>query len=94
MIINVIQSVQQFFTDLLDRPGKIVGVIREPDYWEVKIEVAQEVEYMRKKALDDIMAIYEVHLNDDYQVIAFDRIAMRERDSLTCFPVNKDEDEN
>lgn len=94
MIVKLIQTVQQFFTDLLDRPGKIIGVNKEPDYWVVKIEVAQEDEYMRKKALDDLMAIYEVHVNDDYQVIAFDRIALRERDSLECFSLNKDEDEN
>lgn len=94
MVVNVIKSVQKFFTELLDRPGKIIGVLRESDYWKVKIEVAEEVEYMRARAQDDLMAIYEVHVDCNFEVISFDRVALRERDSLTCSPVEKDEDEN
>lgn len=57
--------------------------------WKVKIEVPEEVEYMRKKALDDLMAIYEVLVNSELQVVSFERIALRERDSLISYPVNE-----
>lgn len=94
MITKVIDTVQKFFCETLDKPGKIIGVLRENGFWKVKIEVAEEVEYMRKRAHDDLMAIYEVLVDQNLELFSFDRIALRERDSLTCVPVEIDEDEN
>jgi len=94
MIVKIIDSVQKFFMELLDKPGKIIGVLKECDGWKVKIEVPEEVEYMRKRAQDDLMAIYEVFVDCNYEVVSFDRVAFRERDSVTCHQVENDEDEN
>jgi len=94
VIKKVINTVQDFFNEELEKPGKIIGVIKEDDYWKVKIEVPEEVEYMRKRAQDDLMAIYEVHVDNNFEVTSFDRIALRERDSLTCHPVEQNADEN
>jgi hypothetical protein len=93
MIVKIIQVVQTFFTQTLNRPGKIIGITPDANNWKVKIEVPEEVEYMRKKALDDLMAIYEVLVDSHLQVTSFERIAMRERDSLTSYPVNETADE-
>ncbi|HOV78905.1 MAG TPA: gas vesicle protein GvpO [Bacillota bacterium] len=95
VIKKVINVVLKFFTEVLDKPGKIIGVIKKPDGWEVKIEVPEEVEYMRKRAQDDLMAIYGVVVDSNIEVVSFDRIALRERDSLTCSPADKfTDDEN
>lgn len=95
VIKKVITTVLKFFSEVLDKPGKIIGVIKKSDGWEVKIEVPEEVEYMRKRAQDDLMAIYEVIVDHNVEVVSFDRVALRERDSLTCYPADKiADDEN
>jgi len=93
VIKKVITTVQKFFSEVLNKPGKVIGVIKQCDGWEVKIEVPEEVEYMRKKAQDDLMAIYEVIVDNNIEVVSFDRIALRERDSLT-YSVDDTADEN
>jgi len=94
MIVKVIEAVEKFFAETLNRSGKIIGVTPEASMWKVKIEVPEEVEYMRKKALDDLMAIYEVVVNTGLQVLSFQRIALRERDSLTSYPVDEPANES
>ncbi|HUW63350.1 MAG TPA: gas vesicle protein GvpO [Spirochaetia bacterium] len=94
MLMKVIQVVQRFFSETLDRSGRIIGVSPDSDIWKVKIEVPEEVEYMRKKALDDLMAIYEVFVDSKLQIVSFERVALRERDSLTSYPVNEDTGDN
>ncbi len=94
IIKKVINAVHKFFSEVLDKPGKVIGVIKHSDGWEVKIEVAEEVEYMRKKAQDDLMAIYEVIVDNNIEVVSFERVALRERDSLTCHPADTIADEN
>lgn len=94
MLIKVIQVVEKFFSETLGRSGKIIGITPDSQLWKVKIEVPEEVEYMRKKALDDLMAIYEVAVDNDLQIVSFERTALRERDSLISYPVNEEDDEN
>jgi hypothetical protein len=66
---------------VLKRPGVIVGILRDQDLWKVQIEVAEEVEYMRKRAQDDLLAMYEVTVNNDLEILSFERKYLRERDS-------------
>ncbi|SFQ98597.1 gas vesicle protein GvpO [Desulfoscipio geothermicus] len=80
-IIEVVSTVEKFFSDVLKRPGVIVGILRDQDLWKVQIEVAEEVEYMRKRAQDDLLAMYEVTVNNDLEILAFERKYLRERDS-------------
>ncbi|TEB15412.1 Gas vesicle synthesis protein GvpO [Pelotomaculum sp. FP] len=93
VIKKVIITVQDFFSEVLGKPGKIVGVSREEDCWKVKIEVPEEVEYMRRHAKGDLMAIYDVSLNNKYEVTNFERIALMERGSLTIYPIEPDKEE-
>jgi len=80
-IIEVVSTVEKFFSDVLKRPGVIVGILRDQDLWKVQIEVAEEVEYMRKRAQDDLLAMYEVTVNNDLEILSFERKYLRERDS-------------
>ena len=93
VIKKIIKVVQQFFCEVLGKPGKIVGVSREEDCWKVKIEVPEEVEYMRRHAKGDLMAIYDVFVDNSYEVITFDRVALMERGSLIICPVEPDREE-
>ncbi|MFA7467187.1 MAG: gas vesicle protein GvpO [Desulfotomaculaceae bacterium] len=82
-IIEVVATAEQFFKDVLQKPGVVVGVSREDDSWKVQIEVAEEVEYMRKRARDDLLALYEVFIDDNLEITAFERKSMRERNSTS-----------
>lgn len=81
MIERVIDTVQNFFTDTLNKQGTVIGVKKEDDLWRVQIEVAEDVEYMRKRARDDLMAIYEVGVTLNFEVLDFERKSMRPRDN-------------
>ncbi len=81
-IVEVVTTVEDFFNSVLKRPGIVVGVLRDEDLWKVQIEVAEEVEYMRQRARDDLLAMYEVAVNSDLQIMSFERKYMRERDSI------------
>lgn len=78
---GVVASAEAFFKEILHKPGVIVGVMREQDLWKVQIEVPEEVEYMRKRAQDDLMAIYELSIDDNLDVVSFQRKHLRERGS-------------
>lgn len=80
-IVELVATVDNFFNNVLKRPGIIVGVLRDEDLWKVQIEVAEEVEYMRQRAQDDLLAMYEVVVNSDLHILSFERKYMRERDS-------------
>jgi hypothetical protein len=80
---KVIQTVADFFSESLQKPGVVIGVLPEQDGWKVDIEVAEEVEYMRKRARNDLMAIYEVLVNDNLEITGFERKTLRERSSTT-----------
>jgi hypothetical protein len=83
MIDRVIDLVQKFFSSTLNKQGTVIGVRKEEDLWRVQIEVAEDVEYMRKRARDDLMAIYEVGVTLNFEVLDFERKSMRPRDTYT-----------
>ncbi|MDD4239278.1 MAG: gas vesicle protein [Desulfotomaculaceae bacterium] len=93
VIKKTIEAVQHFFCEVLGKPGRIVGCSRGEDCWKVQIEVPEEVEYMRRHAKGDLMAIYDVLVNHDYEVISFERVALMERGSLIIYPVEPDKEE-
>lgn len=81
MIERVIDTVQNFFSTTLNKQGTVIGIRKEDEIWRVQIEVAEDVEYMRKRARDDLMAIYEVGVTPNLEVLDFERKSMRPRDN-------------
>jgi len=81
-LVEIVATVENFFSVVLKKPGIVVGVLRDEELWKVQIEVAEEVEYMRQRARDDLLAIYEVAVNSDLQILSFERKYMRERNSI------------
>lgn len=77
----MVAVVEKFFKEVLFRPGVVVGVLVEEDLWKVQIEVPEEVEYMRKRARDDMLAMYEVSVDKNLNILAFERKYLRERNS-------------
>lgn len=77
---NAMKTVLKFFnTDLHKRSGEIVGVSKTDEGWKVEIEVIEESEYMRKHGRNDLMALYEVNLSNELDVLGYARMSTRER---------------
>ncbi|WP_092472210.1 gas vesicle protein GvpO [Desulfotruncus arcticus] len=81
-IIEVVATVENFFNDVIKKPGVVIGVLRDTDIYKVQIEVPEEVEYMRRRAKDDLLAIYEVVVDSDLEILSFERKHLRERTSI------------
>lgn len=78
----VVTTVNNFFAEELKRPGEVIGVTKTENGWKVLIEVIEEDEYMRVRAKDDLLATYEVELDDNLEVLGFQRVGLRERDEI------------
>lgn len=79
----MVATVENFFKDIIKKPGVVIGVARDTDIYKVQIEVPEEVEYMRRRAKDDILAIYEVAVDNNMEIISFERKYLRERTSIS-----------
>ncbi|MEW6447987.1 MAG: gas vesicle protein GvpR [Bacillota bacterium] len=81
-VANVVAAVSTFFQNVLGKTAVVIGVCQdERGMWLAKAEVPEEVEYMRKRARDDLIGLYQVTLNGNFNVTGYERIAIRERDS-------------
>ncbi|BAF58614.1 hypothetical protein PTH_0433 [Pelotomaculum thermopropionicum SI] len=81
LIQKVITVVTEFFNEVLKKSGSVIAVAPQQDEgWKVQIEVAEDTEYMRKRARDDLMALYEVTVDRELQITSFERLSLRERD--------------
>lgn len=78
----VVTTVNNFFAEELKRPGEVIGVSKIEIGWKVLIEVIEEDEYMRVRAKDDLLATYEVELDDSLDILGFQRVSLRERDEI------------
>ncbi|MDA8212844.1 MAG: gas vesicle protein [Clostridia bacterium] len=78
----VVTTVNKFFTEELKRPGEVISVSKTENGWKVLIEVIEEDEYMRVRAKDDLLATYEVELDDNLEILGFGRVGLRERDEI------------
>lgn len=78
-VARVIERTRSFMQEVLHKSGSVVGASQDEGGWKVEMEVAEEVEYMRKRARDDLMGIYEIYLNNNMEVIEFKRTKIRER---------------
>lgn len=78
-VAKVTQVVIKFFETVLEKTGRVVEVKPSEDGWDVLVETIEEGEYMRKVALDDMVAVYEVKVNKDFEVIGYSRKSMRPR---------------
>jgi len=82
IILKIINIVKDFFSEVLKKPGDVIAVYPQPDEgWKVHIEVPEDSEYMRKRARDDLMALYEVLVDKEFQILGFERLSLRERNA-------------
>ena len=78
-VAKVTQAVVKFFETVLEKTGRVIEVKSSDDGWNALVETIEEGEYMRKVALDDMVAVYEVNVNRDFEVTGYSRRNMRAR---------------
>lgn len=86
---QVIQHVKNFFQIAFDQNAKVIGVEKDESGWIATVEIIEESDYMRSRALDDIIGLYQVKLDDSLQITSYQRISLRERDKFA----KQDEDD-
>lgn len=86
---QVIQHVKNFFQIAFDQNAKVIGVEKDESGWIATVEIIEESDYMRSRALDDIIGLYQVKLDDSFQITSYQRISLRERDKFA----KQDEDD-
>ena len=81
-IVKLIEMVKDFFQTSLNKEASIIGVSRMENGWWVEVETIEDAEYLRKRAKDDIVAIYQVEVHETGEVIGYQRKGLRERDKI------------
>lgn len=78
-VIKLVSQITRFFEEVLHKEAHVVGIERRENGWLAQVETVEESEYMRRRALDDIMGLYEVEVNDALEITGYQRISLRER---------------
>lgn len=73
------QAVWDFSEKIFKKPCQVVSVKKKNRNWLAEIEVIAEDEYMIRRGRDETVALYEVVLDEDFGVISYNRIGLRER---------------
>ncbi|MHB1651523.1 MAG: hypothetical protein ACYCVD_03480 [Desulfitobacteriaceae bacterium] len=79
---ELVGEVKAFFEDVLERPAHVIGVERRGNDWLIKVETVEDSEYMRKRALDDVVGLYEVVANEKMEIVSYKRLGLRQRDEI------------
>lgn len=59
-IMALTEQIKLFSVNVLGRPCRILGMIREEDHWEITCEIDVDSEYTTRKGLGDIVEVYEI----------------------------------
>jgi len=87
-IIEVEKTITKFFKDILGKPveghfkGQVYGVTAiqpEEKGWRAVIEVVDEM----GMGMDPVLGLYEVHLDKDLNITAYERKSMRRSTEVT-----------
>ncbi|WP_143288768.1 gas vesicle protein GvpO [Calderihabitans maritimus] len=84
---QVMDIVTDFFTHTVKKPVKeVVGACKDEDGWTVDIEVFEEIEYNRRHGRNELLGVYRVQLNEDREIVCYQRTELRERGKLAGTP--------
>lgn len=74
-----------FFAEVLHKSARVIEVdrVEEGPGWWALVEAVEESDFMRRYGRGDLMGLYEVHLDDDLQILSYSRRGLRERTTAT-----------
>jgi len=76
---KVTAAVTDFFTTVLEKTGCVINVAPDGEGWRAQIEVVEEADYMRRRGRDDLLALYDVTVNEKFEITSYRRAALRSR---------------
>jgi hypothetical protein len=79
---QLVNEVKIFFQSVLEKESNVIGVKRWENGWLVQVETIEDSDYQRRRALDDIVGVYEVEVSASLEILGYKRISLRERDQL------------
>ena len=81
-VTEVTQTVVSFFEEVLDKSGRVIAVESEGEGWQVLIETVEESDYMSRLGRSHMLGLYEVHVDQDLEILSYTRKGLRERTAL------------
>ena len=84
-VIKATEAARRFFEDVLHRNARVIEVDRADDAsgWWALVETVEESEYMRKYGRGEMMGLYEVNLDEDFQIASYSRRGLKERTAVS-----------
>jgi len=79
---QLVNDVKTFFQSVLQKEANVIGVRRRDSGWIVQVETIEDSDYQRRRALDDVVGIYEVEVSANIEILGYKRISLRERDEI------------
>ncbi|AZB44159.1 MULTISPECIES: gas vesicle protein GvpO [Bacillaceae] len=79
---EVMKSLNEFFSEHIAPPHKITSIEPTEEGCKAVVEVVEEREYMRKYAKDEMLGVYDVTLDAEYDVTSYTRKSLRPRSAM------------
>jgi len=79
---EVTQTVVSFFEEVLNKTGRVIAVESEGEGWRVLLETVEESDYMTRVGRSHMLGLYEVHVDQDVEIVSYTRKGLRERTAL------------
>jgi len=79
---QLVNDVKTFFQSVLEKEASVIGVRRRENGWMVHVETIEDSDYQRRRALDDVVGIYEVEVSANMEILGYKRVSLRERDEI------------
>ncbi|MEW5867378.1 MAG: gas vesicle protein GvpO [Bacillota bacterium] len=73
---------QDFVRRNIGELWKIIGVTPREDGWTVKVEIIEEDEYMRRHGRDELLAEYDVDVDQHFEIVSYRRTGFRHRGEI------------
>lgn len=70
---ELIKLIKDFCREELGMSGKVIKVNKIEDGWLVEVEVVEEEDYMQQIARKDLLAIYEIELDQEGEIKGYQR---------------------
>lgn len=70
----------------MGRTGEVIGVTKTEDGWVAEIEILEDEEYLKQHGRNGMIALYEVRLTTDLEVMHYERKSLRERGKFEAVP--------
>lgn len=79
---QLVNDVKTFFQSVLEKEANVIGVRQRENGWMVHVETIEDSDYQRRRALDDVVGIYEVEVSGNMEILGYKRVSLRERDEI------------